>query len=290
MASFQKSKVIYIYSPETLYIINLQYLEKQGIITRFVDCDERFNKYDTVVCPDMLSLNINENTEAKIIIFDENKSLANQIETIIPEYTWDYASLAMTLFTDGACSANGKLDANGAYASVVLVNSEHSDHVRRFLSGESLKFNTIEVDRIKPNEYKLVDGKLIHDISKIKRPSNNRGELLAIISALIYIKNNRVDEYAEIISDSDVYVKLITHGFALKNEKARQTTANLDLVTIAFDLYTSMPFVTILHTHGHGVNNFQSITRQEFLICGNNVADKLAFDAKTDDNVLKPMN
>jgi len=289
MASIQKKNVIYIYSTETLYIVNLLYLEKQGIQTKFVDPDEYFTKNDIIVCPDILSLNINKNTDAKIIIFDENISLAHQVAPILNEYTWDYPSLAMTLFTDGACSANGKINANGTYAVVAVVNSDQPDHTHRFLSGEILKFNTVEVDRIKPNEYKIIDGKLTHDISKIKRPSNNRGEILAIISALIYIKKNMDNDHAEIISDSDTYVKLITNGFAKKSEKDKQLTANLDIVTIAFDLYTSMPNVTLLHTHGHGKNNFRSITRQEFLTCGNNVVDKLAFDAKTDDSILKPL-
>jgi ribonuclease HI len=171
----------------------------------------------------------------------------------------------MIIFTDGGCINNGKKNAKAAFA--VYMN------------------NIIIRGYVIPNEYILQCNNNIslkcNDI--FIPPSNNRGELLAIIYAFIeIITNNTINEEITLYSDSIICVKTINEWYTNRlNNGTLNRFKNLDLINIMMNLYDIIKKnnnISIVHIRGHQkvtkVNNNEEIK----LINGNNIVDLYVSD------------
>ena len=148
------------------------------------------------------------------------------------------------IYTDGACSGNGRKNPVGGWGYVVFING-----VEKFRDSEN----------------------------NIQNTTNNRMELQAILKALEFIEGNRrllegVDMF-EIISDSSYCIDTITNWMYswhsrgwMKSNGARPE--NLDLIQ---QIYIKMQFekkVTFVKVKGHSG------------VLGNMIADQLATGKK----------
>ncbi len=150
------------------------------------------------------------------------------------------------LFTDGACSDNGKKTAKGGFGVHVYANP------------------TLDVSRrLLPNE----------------QQTNNRAELRGIQAALDLIDQHNAtwsQTYSEyyIWTDSEYSINCLTKwakGWKAHNWKKSDGSPlqNLDLIRSLYDRLCLMPRVTLKHVRGHQTSN-------EFPFDGNRRADALA--------------
>lgn len=162
----------------------------------------------------------------------------------------------MFIFTDGACTGNGKKTAKASW--VVYI------HNKLIIRG-----------MVQPYEYFLSDDTLMVN-EKHVNPTNNRGELLAIIFALSYINKYGKGENSIIYSDSLITVNTINVWY--NNRKKNNTLhefKNLDLINIIMSLYDES-IVKCHHVMAHRKFN-ESFDEDETVIWnGNNIADKYA--------------
>jgi ribonuclease HI len=152
------------------------------------------------------------------------------------------------LFTDGACSDNGKKNAKGGYGVHVYGKPEHD-----------------------------VSMKLLAD----EQQTNNRGELRAIQAALDLLDRFNSEwshTYSEfyIWSDSEYSINCLTKwakGWRANNWKKRDggIIINLDLIKSLYERLSRMTRVSLHHVRAH-----QDSKRNEFPYDGNIRADKLA--------------
>lgn len=157
------------------------------------------------------------------------------------------------IFTDGACSDNGRRGARGGFGVHVYSDSERG-----------------------------------LDISQALHPSepqtNNRAELRAIEAAF-----NLIDKYGDewrkthtrftIWTDSEYSINSLTkwaQGWKANGWKKRDASpiVNLDLIQPLHTRLSKSPHVSLRYVKGH-----QELKRSMFPWCGNIVADKLATDA-----------
>ena len=184
----------------------------------------------------------------------------------------------MIAFCDGGCTGNGKSNACASFATIVVAQNE-----------------IIEIyGKVIDREYLLVSDSLQTNNTYVK-PSNNRGEMLAIIHTLMeLLKHVDTDATAKIASDatakvasdatfeiiSDSQICLNTLLTWLRTRLAKGTERemkNFDLVMIAWNLYKRFNGTCKLtHTRGHLKAPVSSSTRDKMIFEGNKRVDKLA--------------
>lgn len=159
-----------------------------------------------------------------------------------------------TIFTDGACRNNGKNNSRASFAVYVG--------------------NKIIRGIVKPYIYSISDNNDLHIIENQQiNPSNNRGELLAIIYGLLYILNNTDKEYI-LYSDSLICINTINIWYFNREKKGTiNEFKNLDLIQIIMDLIKKIKQsdkkINCLYVRGHQKN-------KDIIYIGNNIADKYA--------------
>ena len=152
------------------------------------------------------------------------------------------------IFTDGACSDNGKRTAKAGYGVHVYGKPEYDVSLR-----------------LLPND----------------QQTNNRAELYAIQTALDLIDRNGSDwlsQHTEIYiwSDSEYSIHSLTKwakGWRSNNWKKKDggLIQNIDIIRPIYDRLLRMPRVSLHHVRGH-----QESRRNEFPYNGNFRADTLA--------------
>ena len=155
------------------------------------------------------------------------------------------------IFTDGACSDNGKRNAKAGYGVHVYINSKYDISAR-----------------LLPTE----------------QQTNNRAELRGIQAALDLIDQHGEEwskDYSEfkIWSDSEYSINSLTkwakswraHGWKKSDGGLIQ---NIDVIKPLYERLLRMPRVTLQHVRGH-----QDSRRNEFPFDGNHKADLLATQA-----------
>jgi len=166
----------------------------------------------------------------------------------------------MTLiFTDGACTCNGKPNAKAAFAVVINNHKVIRGLVQpyKYLYNESE--NKIEIT----NEKEII--------------SNNRAELLGIIHSFIEIINNKYNDCI-VYSDSLICIKTINIWYysRLKNNTVDQFR-NLDLIQIMMLLHKKIKDLGVMlsccHTRGHQKIKCTDTNTEKIIIEGNNTAD-----------------
>lgn len=158
-------------------------------------------------------------------------------------------SLTFEIFTDGACTDNGKKNAKGGYGVHFYSLKGQGDVSRPLFPQEN--------------------------------QTNNRAELRAIQSAMDYIdknKNTILAEYDQIRiwSDSEYSIHCLTKwapGWRRNGWKKRDGSPvlNLDLIRSILDRLQLNHQVTLQHVRAH-----QDSKQNEFPWSGNKVADELA--------------
>lgn len=147
--------------------------------------------------------------------------------------------MRLTFFTDGSCHGNGTRRARATYGVVQLVPASE---------GTS---NLVEARRgkVAPFEYRLIGGELQATTTPLQ-PSNNRGEYLAAIHALLLAIEGGATE-CHLVSDSNILVQTFLDW--LPKRKAKGTAnqlKNYDLVQI-IDALTQQIEVKWEHVRGH---------------------------------------
>lgn len=132
------------------------------------------------------------------------------------------------IYTDGACSNNGKPYAKASWAYVVVIDGEK----------ESSNFG---------HAYGLVEGK----------QTNNTGELTAIKEALLYLKGK--GQGGTIFSDSRYAIDSLTVWDIEKKKKGKRKE-NYELIKSIIDLIQSLDFeVKFEWVRGHAGNEWNDM-------------------------------
>lgn len=140
------------------------------------------------------------------------------------------------VYTDGACSNNGKPNAEAGFG--IYFGEDDTRNVSQRLDGAQ---------------------------------TNNAAELSAIIEAYCIIENDIVDgKKVAIVTDSEYAMKCVsTYGEKCCNEGWSKDIPNKELVKLAYELYKDQPNIKFIHIKAHTANtDVHSI--------GNDNADRLA--------------
>lgn len=176
-------------------------------------------------------------------------------------------------FTDGACLANGRAGARAAFAAVLTGGA----FAPTFIQG-----------RLAPAEYAFVDGdEPLRGVAPVRGggrvpPSNNRGELLGVIYALLALLLAGAAGSVEIVSDSLVSVRTLTEWLPARRAKGTaRDLKNYDLVCIAERLLHLLrgqaASVELTHVRSHQPPPPPGApARARLLWKGNDTADKKA--------------
>jgi len=187
----------------------------------------------------------------------------------------------MIAFTDGACSRNGRTGARASYSAVIARLSVADETLFSDRNAYSVATGLV-VDR----PYALIDvaapeqGYAPQNDVPPLAASNNRGELLGLISALWLLLQEPAAALppCEIISDSRISV--LTLDEWLPRRRAAGTAhelKNMDLLTIAEALLARLrarTTVRLVHVHSHKKAPPASAPARERLLWrGNALAD-----------------
>lgn len=165
----------------------------------------------------------------------------------------------MLLFTDGACIRNGKPDAMASFAV--------------YAGGKLIR------GKVMPYEYEYC-GILKNTYIKVN-PSNNRGELLAIVHGLLYIITTGELECV-LYSDSLICINTINEWYYKREQKGTlHEFKNLDLINIVMSLIQKIKISGIIlkciHTRAHQKWQPAIFTEHEKIVWkGNDIVDKYA--------------
>lgn len=177
-------------------------------------------------------------------------------------------------FTDGSCSGNGKPHARAAFA--VLFTGSHLDEY-------------VIQGCVASHEYRLVEN--AEGESEIETndshvlPSNNRGELLAIIYAFAGLLAAKIAGPVEIVSDSEISVKTLLEWLPTRLKKnTHHELKNFDLVMIAWHLLCRLRErvpVKVTHVRSHQKEPAASASAEaKAFHRGNKLVDGYAKDAQ----------
>jgi len=142
------------------------------------------------------------------------------------------------IFTDGGCTSNGKRGSRASWA------------------------------------YYITDGrKTKYDFGLVAtEPSNNRGELEAILHALAVVRTNA--KRVNLVSDSDYSIKCISTWYKSWIANSRtQDKKNLDLISQCVELVDKMD-INFIHTNSHTAEPPRSSAKW-FIWRGNHIVDYL---------------
>ena len=174
-------------------------------------------------------------------------------------------------FTDGACTKNGKPGARASYAAIIGTSKNFEESLVIKESGLVLD-NLYELD-LTTHTGKAIENTMI-------AASNNRGELLGIITALskMYSVRSAAHNTCRIVSDSRISICTLLEW--LPNRRAKNTTdklKNMDLLTIAETLLSRLRevcTVEIIHVNSHQPEPAEDAPWPvQLLWKGNNLAD-----------------
>lgn len=163
----------------------------------------------------------------------------------------------MIFFTDGGCIGNGTSKAVASYA--VYFN------------------NTVIRGHVMPYEYK--DDLTTSNVNA--KPSNNRGELLAIIHAFIQILKMDDQNNFIVYSDSQICVKTINEWYESRLRKGTTNSfKNIDLIEIMMKLYNQIKLlgkkIEVVHVRSHMKITDKMSEKEKMIVNGNNIVDKYA--------------
>ena len=153
---------------------------------------------------------------------------------------------AVTAFTDGACTLNGRPGARASFAALV--------------TGGQFGAGAVVRGGVAPAEYAFVDeadpGRGVCATATPAPPSNNRGELLGIVYALLTLLRGRAIGAVELVSDSNISVKTLSEWLPARLAKGTaHELKNFDLVMIAWRLLGALraqaASVVLTHTRSH---------------------------------------
>jgi len=177
-------------------------------------------------------------------------------------------------FTDGACSSNGKPGARASFAAVITGGQFGAAVVRGMVCS---------------TEYTFVDdedlSRGIKTTARRAHPSNNRGELLGIIYALLGLIRGCALGITEIITDSKICVDTLLSWLPTRIKKGTDhELKNHDLIMIAWRLLSKLrcqaSHVILTHTRSHQRKPPASApVRVRFVHRGNEIADEHAGEA-----------
>ena len=179
------------------------------------------------------------------------------------------------IFTDGACSNNGKKKSVASFAVYI-----DSMIIRGYVMS---------------NEYTIDDNYKLSNTDIQVRPSNNRGELLAIVHALIYIvndfmKNNTKNNYT-LYSDSLISIRTINEWYYSREKKGTtHEFKNFDLIKIIMSLIKKIKFdmnieLNCLHVRSHQKRKNTFSETEKMIWEGNFIVDKYAEQLTNKNNV-----
>lgn len=186
-------------------------------------------------------------------------------------------------FTDGACTKNGQPNARASFAVYIAGGAFGRTHIKGI---------------VRPYEYALVDeanpelGIRTCEVAVI--PTNNRGELLAIIYCLLAVLRGRALGSFELCSDSFNSVMTLKEWYANRLAKGTENELkNPDLVRIAIALQarlkkqTASSVLTFCKAH-QPRPPATAPARERYIWAGNDLADKLATNtlAETQDYAI----
>ena len=150
---------------------------------------------------------------------------------------WMYRAHCL-VYTDGGCQKNGSPNAVGSFAAT-LFNSQHGQII---VSG-----------RVRPAIYTM-DGDKLHTVATtFSAATNNRSEYLAIIQALLVVREINIHGSINILSDCRNAVQTINEWYpGWVRRGTLDERANKDLVVIMCELFQSFGGrCTITHTFAH---------------------------------------
>jgi ribonuclease HI len=214
---------------------------------------------------------------------------------------WDNKS-KYTAFVDGACTDNGGSNPQASFACIIISRLIDSHiivrgrvHPRKYYLSDDGKILTKDTntDLIakqpigQPLMPYILDS---HHRSLFIKPSNNRGELLAIIYCLKTLILLQVLGDVEIISDSYTSVTMLDVWFKNRLDKgSERDIKNLDLVKIGYALLCELKkickSVKLIHIRGHQKITTDMTLEQSMFISGNNKADLLATNLLKNNNI-----
>jgi ribonuclease HI len=180
---------------------------------------------------------------------------------------WDNLPPCMAM-ADGSCPANGKPGARASFAVVFACDQLGSPIIR----GE-----------VRPCVYEFVDTSVpemgLRVTGTPATPSNNRGELMGIIAAMIAMLRWRALGRCQIVSDSQISIRTLLEWLPDRIRKRKEhELKNLDLVMIAWRLLGELrgraASVELIHTRGHqGPPPAGATNRERLIHRGNELAD-----------------
>jgi len=194
-----------------------------GIFLNWNDCNDSVKGYKNA-----LYKKFDTKEEADIFIQSNNNNIHDiQKQEDIPDYY---------VYTDGACSNNGKTNA---------------------LAGIGIFFGTGDIRNVS----KKIEGK----------QTNNTAELTAIIETYFIIENDLANgKKIAIVSDSEYAIKCVSsYGEKCSKKNWNVDIPNKELVKTAYDIYKNKPNIKFIHIRAHTNNT-------DIHSCGNDNADKLA--------------
>ncbi len=185
---------------------------------------------------------------------------AREVPKIMPPSTphpmLKCAAGAIWLFTDGGAIANGKKGCRASSAFYVCF-------------GDDMNRNTDILSSQEVSD-KTTDGAIV-------APSNNRGELIAILSGLQYLEHRNEGNPATrniiIISDSEYSIKCIRDYAANWISRGITDKCNMDLIIPAYNLYKKMGKITFMHVNSHKDEPKDRTSWEWFHWKGNDIAD-----------------
>ena len=207
----------------------------------------------------------NNNLNNNPIISKPIIKIINNINIWIPNNTKLCLSGKTVIFTDGAASNNGRVNAVASYAFLIKFG-EHEGYVEK---GEVIKTETYN-------------------------PSNNRGELLGLLNSLQYILDNNIKSDLVIISDSSYTINMYNSWLdKWILEESINTKSNQDLIHRMIDIKTEIKKrninVLVSFVESHATKPSQSDDDIYFIWEGNYEVDKLATSVteKLLENIVK---
>jgi ribonuclease HI len=216
-----------------------------GIFLNWTDCNQSvkgyknaiYKKFDTKEEADYFIQNNNKNIDnnktqkQKNITFFSEMNPTEQTENPVIDFNPDYY-----VYTDGACSNNGKTNA---------------------LAGMGIFFGIDDTRNVS----KRIEGK----------QTNNIAELSAIIETYFIIENDVVNgKNVVIVTDSEYAIKCVTnYGEKCSKKNWNVDIPNKELVKTAYEMYKNKPNIRFMHIKAHTNNT-------DIHSFGNDHADRLA--------------
>lgn len=219
----------------------------------FINCDSftKVNEFRVAAGLPPVDWNVDEGQNA-VVVGNEPAMLNIPTDPILGSPLVLAPPPTLWVFTDGGAKANGRRHCSAAWAWYATDG----------------KAAWVSRGKVAPA---VIGGKTIP-------PSNNRGELTALLSALAWASGNHI-RYSQImvISDSDYSIKAITTWFpGWKAKGALADKKNIDLITAANLSYESIRAkTTINHTRSHQDEPEDKQSAEWFIWRGNDICDKL---------------